>query len=669
MVNWLSTSPSSGSGYNTISVTALPNTGGTRNANVLINGNETSVSVSVEQKNGPYELMPMTFKIASAGTINWYHRRTLFDDVGDITIQYRINEGQWTSLTATSAGTSFNVGAGDVVEFKGDNVRYGSLPLSYTTFSGSTAVFEAYGNTMSLIDSVNYPTVENLTEQYAFNRLFASCTGLTSAENLIMPTTVIPMHVYTSMFEGCTSLTTSPLLPGIAPDNSAYNEMFKGCTSLNNVRCLATDVSSYHCTYNWLSGVSQTGTFTKAASMAGWGTGNDGIPSGWTIMDYSTGDWLSLSRTAGTNNAMVILIAEPNTGNVRTHTFTVNGNMKSETISITQAGGAIVEPNYLTFKIRDNGHNIMWKGDKTIYYSLNGGSWSSLTNNSTISVSQDDIVKFRGDNSSYSGCYFSASTAEFDASGNIMSLISSTNFDNITTIPSDYCFNSLFADTNVVNAGGLSLPAATLTKYCYRRMFRNCSSLTKTPYFAPLTVDEYSCQGMFSMCTSLTETVSVLPAKKLVDSCYKEMYYWCRSLLVAPNIQAKALASQCCWHMFEGCTAMETVPSILPAKVLADYCYAGMFSGCTSITAAPELPSTDEIGHSYDHMFEGCSSLNHIKCLGYHDYIPGPDPGYGEWVLGVAENGTFIKRAGTTWVEGKNGIPSGWTVYDYYYGE
>ena len=232
-----------------------------------------------------YSLMPMTFKIISGGTINWSHRRTLIDDVGDKTIEYRINDGNWTSITSSSAGSSFNVSTGDIVEFRGDNTRYGSLPLSYNTFSGTTATFEAYGNTMSLINSTGYTGVTDLTEQYAFNRLFAGCTGLTTAEYLVLPTTTLPMHVYSSMFEGCTSMGTAPVLPARTLTNSCYNEMFSGCNGLYRIRCFATDASAYNCTYNWVSNVASSGTFMKDPSMTGWGSGNSGVPSGWTTQD------------------------------------------------------------------------------------------------------------------------------------------------------------------------------------------------------------------------------------------------------------------------------------------------------------------------------------------------------------------------------------------------
>ena len=63
--------------------------------------------------------------------------------------------------------------------------------------------------------------------------------------------------------------------------------MFNGCTSLNYIKCLATDISTFNCTSNWVNGVASTGTFVKASSMTSWTTGVKGIPSGWTVQDAS----------------------------------------------------------------------------------------------------------------------------------------------------------------------------------------------------------------------------------------------------------------------------------------------------------------------------------------------------------------------------------------------
>jgi hypothetical protein len=67
---------------------------------------------------------------------------------------------------------------------------------------------------------------------------------------------------------------------------NCYGNMFYGCTNLNSVTMLATDISASGCLTGWLKNVSATGTFTKDASMTSLPTGVNGIPTGWTVVDY-----------------------------------------------------------------------------------------------------------------------------------------------------------------------------------------------------------------------------------------------------------------------------------------------------------------------------------------------------------------------------------------------
>jgi hypothetical protein len=110
--------------------------------------------------------------------------------------------------------------------------------------------------------------------------MFKGCTALTQAPAL--PATTLDTHCYAEMFYGCTSLTKAPALPATTLVDRCYYSMFSGCTSLNEVRCAATtSISAINSTTNWLYGVNATGHF-YGKSAAGWTTGPDGIPSGWT---------------------------------------------------------------------------------------------------------------------------------------------------------------------------------------------------------------------------------------------------------------------------------------------------------------------------------------------------------------------------------------------------
>ena len=115
--------------------------------------------------------------------------------------------------------------------------------------------------------------------------MFSACTSLTTAPEL--PATTLASNCYSQMFYGCTSLTTAPELPATTLDSNCYQSMFSNCSKLNNITMLATDISAKECLYYWVNNVSSSGTFIKHPSMTKLSTGISGIPSGWTVEDYS----------------------------------------------------------------------------------------------------------------------------------------------------------------------------------------------------------------------------------------------------------------------------------------------------------------------------------------------------------------------------------------------
>ena len=279
-------------------------------------------------------------------------------------------------------------------------------------------------------------------------------------------------------------------------------------------------------------------------------------------------------------------------------------------ISATEFDEKLYTP--LTFEIVTGG-TLTWRysgsgSTRTIKYRVNGGSWDTFYNSTTLNVVAGDIVQFCKDGSgtvtfAYSEHKFGG-TCTFKAKNNIMSLINAEDFATITQIPSyQYMFSNMFYQcTGLLDAYDLLLPATTLYGYCYNHMFRDCSSLVRAP--------------------------KKLPALTLAEYCYNWMFLGCSSLTSAPE---------------------------LPATTLAEGSYIEMFDGCTSLTSAPEMPEATFVA-SQSYMFYNCTNLSYVKCL----WTGSPNP-Y-QWLHNVAATGTFVKKAGVTWPSGESGIPSGWTV-------
>ena len=124
-----------------------------------------------------------------------------------------------------------------------------------------------YGNAMSLLyeDFSN----RNSVPAYALSYLFSDYneeidnTGLLShpTKRLLLPATTLASICYGSMFSGCTGLGT-------------IKAMF-----------LTTPTSNY--TASWVRNVKSTGVFIKNSAATWDVTGNNGIPTGWTVQTAS----------------------------------------------------------------------------------------------------------------------------------------------------------------------------------------------------------------------------------------------------------------------------------------------------------------------------------------------------------------------------------------------
>ena len=306
--------------------TTWVDTGNTRAGSTLL---ETD---SVDCGYSPYAGEYLTTEALGSGDIKLNRHNQNKTPLSNI--QYSKNNGAWASYTY---GTYISVNNGDKIRWKA-TLNDGNSDNYYSYFSAD-ANYKAYGNPLSLLVNDNFANVTDISNfSYAFYELFGynytlkdasglvlpatklsnycykdmfrncpslttvpvlpattlafdcyagmfkNCTSLTTAPSL--SATVLVGWCYAGMFYGCTSLTTAPVLPATTLVQACYSAMFGECSTLNNVTCLATDISAYDSTSDWLYGVSSRGTFTKAAGVS-WSRDEHGIPSGWTVVEAS----------------------------------------------------------------------------------------------------------------------------------------------------------------------------------------------------------------------------------------------------------------------------------------------------------------------------------------------------------------------------------------------
>ena len=492
-----------------------------------------------------------------------------------------------------------------------------------------------------------------------YKAMFKDCTSLTIAPEL--PATTLKSNCYEDMFNGCIGLTSGPDLPAATLESYCYKNMFAGCTSLNNLNCSATNISATDCITGWLPAKTTSIGFVFSDNPSTWTT----LPTGWMAEKE-----LPLTLEAIEDGTITIT----NPSSFTNLKYSKNYGSKQ---SYTEAGISVIA------------------GDTVFFFAT--ASTNTVTNETTNTCMRINCS---------SDCYIY---------GNIMSLVSSSSYSTNKTLSQTNSFYQLFYENkNIKNhpVRELSLPATTLTDSCYKKMFYECTSMTKAPKLPAQTLKSNCYAYMFYNCSDLIDAPA-LPAMNLEMNCYQCMFTNCTSLEEAPDLPALTMATQCYYSMFTGCTALTKAPVISATKAanyachqmfsgckslvmppaldtitqLSSYCYNSMFGNCTSLKSAPSLPATSLQNGCYNQMFKGCISLesapelkaqilkdkcyesmfsgcgrlNKIKCLATD--ISATDCTK-DWLNGVSANGTFTKKSSMTdWTTGSaSGIPAGWTV-------
>ena len=137
-----------------------------------------------------------------------------------------------TTWSEPSVNITLSVNEGDKVLWKGETSPI--VEEGIGVFNGSTDVrYTVEGNVMSLLFGDDFKGQTSLEgKSYTFYNLFYNNKNITSAENLSLPSTTLADSCYNGMFDGCTSLVTTPELPATTLAGYCYSGMFYGCTSL-----------------------------------------------------------------------------------------------------------------------------------------------------------------------------------------------------------------------------------------------------------------------------------------------------------------------------------------------------------------------------------------------------------------------------------------------------
>lgn len=221
------------------------------------------------------------------------------------TLQYSRDKKNWKKTTIKNGIESFKLLPGEKFFIRNDNGYFNCYGFNARIYCDNNFIVGGNINTL-----LNYKDLENVTlTEHCFEQLFYDAKKLTSASNLVLPSTTLATNCYSDLFlncssltaapalpatnlenycyyrlfYGCTSLTVAPILPATILKNGSYSYMFCNCSSLKNVTSYANRIDASYCLQNWMDGVASTGTFYNYGS-ATYPRNINGIPSGWTIV-------------------------------------------------------------------------------------------------------------------------------------------------------------------------------------------------------------------------------------------------------------------------------------------------------------------------------------------------------------------------------------------------
>ena len=214
--------------------------------------NDTSVHVTSEEKTAWNAKADAPFKPAGKSYLTFSSPNSFTLKVNDTTkhwngtLEYFTSNKTWTTWNGTTTISSVDNDGEHVLYLRGtgNTVITGNNTGYKWVLTGSD--IKCIGNIENLLDyatvaSGAHPTMAD----NCYSSMFQGCTSLTQAPAL--PATTLATECYSGMFSDCTSLTQAPALPATTLSSNCYSSMFGGCTSLTQAPALPATTLAEGC--------------------------------------------------------------------------------------------------------------------------------------------------------------------------------------------------------------------------------------------------------------------------------------------------------------------------------------------------------------------------------------------------------------------------------------
>ena len=209
--------------------------------------------------------------------------------------------------------------------------------------------------------------------------------------------------------------------------------------------------------------------------------------------------------------------------------------------------------------------------DANYEYSTDGATWNAYTVSSDVQVDPNSNIYWRyaGSGDNINGNYTFVFDFDCNASGNLMSMFSKTDFASYT---GNWRASELFRNQTHLLRADFNLGGVTdIPGFALQNIFMGCTSLTAVPDLSKITtVGDYGMNTMFSGCTALATPPDL------------------SSVTTVGNDGMNT--------MFSGCTALATPPDLSSVTTVGNNGMNTMFINCSSLTTGPNLSKITSLG-------------------------------------------------------------------------
>lgn len=218
-------------------------------------GNPTSLTMQISYDNSTWE----NYTIGSSISLNSGRKRVYFRNSGST--RFSTSTSNYYKINCTggffkAGGNIASLKSSDMSDttsqscdfyglfFRNTRLKYvNDLYLGNYTQLGYSCYSSIFSGCTALTTTPDLPATT--LGEYCYSSMFYGCTDLATAPEL--QATTIAAHCYDHMFYNCTALTAAPDLPATTLEANCYDHMFSGCTGLTTAPKLPATTLVRYC--------------------------------------------------------------------------------------------------------------------------------------------------------------------------------------------------------------------------------------------------------------------------------------------------------------------------------------------------------------------------------------------------------------------------------------